>query len=326
MSFTDLSQNVGIPDSAELPENCPGLSSWHFRHNQVNCFGWKHEREDPQDHTASAELRAAKHVEIEHVWGGSVDPTLKEYISMSDKAQRDEAWSEIGITGSNLWPDVFERRGGQDVAMPSSPSTSSRKLSKSDETCFATNFGCPGGQPLGTWLMEPKLRGHTLDVIIRNSESSHKSRYNNKIGTLVVPTGRLITLGNRNNSLDVTLGTFLATKRAFKIWHIYPLATTEFKGAIDAASARSILHAMGAHVVIIGPDEDGSTQYIDIIVPRLTYDRLLNCKRMAEAGFEPATSCVKGTPRRTFNTDRLLYVFRSIGIVSQLNRLWLWFR
>ncbi|KAJ6594280.1 hypothetical protein B0H19DRAFT_1366183 [Mycena capillaripes] len=118
-------------------------------------------------------VRSARRKERECSWAEAINPSLDESVMFADKALGDEAWTEIGITGADLWPQLY-RTHQEDTSVEVQVPNGGTKQKTIDPTRSTTNFGAPGGQTPGTWLLEPKLRGLTLDVVIRNAETAHK--------------------------------------------------------------------------------------------------------------------------------------------------------
>ncbi|KAJ7035111.1 hypothetical protein C8F04DRAFT_1259177 [Mycena alexandri] len=217
-------------------------------------------------------VRLAMRRDRERRWAGILDPALEE--SLFHGAMTGQwAHPSITIDRRDLFPQLYETHTSADAptAQPDSSATTPaiglseggrREPSSSDPACLEQNYGLPGGQMPGLWLTQPALRGHSLDVVIRNSQRSHRGKYEGKIGTLVIPTGKKISMGNRDNSLEVTINSSFSLKQPFKLWNIFPLTTTEFEGHISAHDSVSLTEAIGAWALIIGPDKLGSPQYV----------------------------------------------------------------
>ncbi|KAJ7858193.1 hypothetical protein B0H13DRAFT_2356636 [Mycena leptocephala] len=219
--------------------------------------------------TASESARTEARKHRQRVWAESINPALTEagFLASVDMS---ETWDEIGPTAQDLWPDRFGPTvpSNSSTSNPTPPTSSppvpnvTRPPPLLDTTRTDVTYGLPSGQLPGVWLTQPQLRGLTLDVIIRNAERAHGGKYNNQIGLLNVPRDKLITLGNRNNSLDVTISKSMGTNRTFKLWHIFPLSTTEFEGHVSVEDALPVVNVFGTYVAVIGPDDGGSLQWV----------------------------------------------------------------
>ncbi|KAJ7180410.1 hypothetical protein C8R43DRAFT_1117710 [Mycena crocata] len=156
---------------------------------------------------------------------------------------------------------AFDHQISHTINSPT-PSGSSLATHKHDDARSDFTFGQPGKKRPGEWLLDEGLQGHTLDVVLRNAETQYNGEYNNLMGTVCIPKGKKLSLGNRNNSIPVRMNIKGGTQRPFKLWLIYPLTTTEFDGVISADEAVPILDAYGTRLVIIGPDETDSRYHV----------------------------------------------------------------
>ncbi|KAJ7156919.1 hypothetical protein C8R43DRAFT_1125488 [Mycena crocata] len=170
----------------------------------------------------------------------------------------DESWAP---TASLQAIDALDHQISHTVNSPT-PSGSSLATHKHDDARSDFTFGQPGKKRPGEWLLDEGLQGHTLDVVLRNAETQYNGEYNNLMGTVCIPNGKKLSLGNRNNSIPVRMNIKGGTQRPFKLWLIYPLTTTEFDGVISADEAVPILDACGTRLVIIGPDETDSRYHV----------------------------------------------------------------
>ncbi|KAJ7018093.1 hypothetical protein C8F04DRAFT_1278204 [Mycena alexandri] len=168
----------------------------------------------------SRERRRAEALELaltEDVWHGSMDLGSTSWMHPSVAIdERDRATNQHGTVRPSTESYASDTHGGAplnafgpsepsvSVPAPSAPS-SRREKAASDPTRGMDNYGLPGGQFPGHWLTQPSLRGHTLDVVIRNSQRSHGGRYEGKIGTVLIPVAKKISMGNRDNSLEVMI-------------------------------------------------------------------------------------------------------------------------
>ncbi|KAJ7033611.1 hypothetical protein C8F04DRAFT_1184051 [Mycena alexandri] len=225
----------------------------------------------------SRERRRAEALEpalTEDVWHGSMDLGSTSWTHPSVAIdERDRATNQHGTVRPSTESYASDTHGGAplnafgpsepsvSVPAPSAPS-SRREKAASDPTRGMDNYGLPGGQFPGHWLTQPSLRGHTLDVVIRNSQRSHGGRYEGKIGTVLIPVVKKISMGNRDNSLEVMIDSSSALSQSFKLWNIFPLTTTEFENRIPTNEVISLFDACGAWVVIIGPDKRGNVEHV----------------------------------------------------------------
>ncbi|KAJ7080293.1 hypothetical protein C8R43DRAFT_1143141 [Mycena crocata] len=178
--------------------------------------------------------------------------------SLPSTDSMDESWAP---TASLQAIDAFDHQISHTINSPT-PSGSSLATHKHDDARSDFTFGQPGKKRPGEWLLDEGLQGHTLDVVLRNAETQYNGEYNNLMGTVCIPKGKKLSLGNRNNSIPVRMNIKGGTQRPFKLWLIYPLTTTEFDGVISADEAVPILDAYGTRLVIIGPDETDSRYHV----------------------------------------------------------------
>ncbi|KAJ7032844.1 hypothetical protein C8F04DRAFT_1184545 [Mycena alexandri] len=225
-------------------------------------------------------VRLAIRRDRERRWADLLDPTLEEAIF---HGAMEGSWNDpsVAIDRRDLFPELYSSSaaitappahaanssdaGSSSRSMPDyAPLTAptKRNTTTSDPTRSLDNYGLPGGQLPGLWLTQPALRGLTVDVVIHNSQRSHNGKYEGKIGTLTIPTDKKISMGNRDNSLMVNVITSTSAVRPFKLWHIFPLTTTEFDGHVRRENAISILDALSTWVVIIGPDRRGNSDHV----------------------------------------------------------------
>ncbi|KAJ7018046.1 hypothetical protein C8F04DRAFT_1330109 [Mycena alexandri] len=156
--------------------------------------------------------------------------------------------SSVAIDRRDLFPELYSSNAA--ITVPPA------------HAVWSMNSSDAGPSNRGIWLTQPALRGLTVDVVIRNSQRSHNGKYEGKIGTLTIPTDKRISMGNRDNSLNVNVITSTSAVRPFKLWHIFPLTTTEFEGHIRGENAISILDALSTWAVIIGPDRSGNSDHV----------------------------------------------------------------
>ncbi|KAJ6449159.1 hypothetical protein C8R47DRAFT_1230753 [Mycena vitilis] len=207
--------------------------------------------------TTPHNVRTALRSERERLWASDINNGLTEqgFLQTVDLS---DTWAEI-------WPTQAELRDLPTVAdhapAPRQIVKRPKKATVYDAARDNLRHGCPGGVLPGSWLTQQRLKGLMFDVVIRNASNAYSGRYDNHVGVLTVPN-KLITMGNRNNSLEVSIGRTMATRRSFKLWHIFPLTTTQFEGYVDAKDALSVLDAPGTHVVIIGPAVGDSTDHV----------------------------------------------------------------
>ncbi|KAJ6540941.1 hypothetical protein B0H10DRAFT_2245125 [Mycena sp. CBHHK59/15] len=113
--------------------------------------------------------------------------------------------------------------------------------------------------PPGDWLRDPRLTGLELDVVIRNASLVFSGKYDNMFA-VTDPLPSKIKSG-KYGVIDCRIGPD-RTKHRLKVMNLFPVTTNEFPDAVTGPSVQTVLQVWNMSVIVVGPDNTGSTAYI----------------------------------------------------------------
>ncbi|KAJ7455970.1 hypothetical protein B0H11DRAFT_2244314 [Mycena galericulata] len=216
-------------------------------------------------------------VEVEHVKERHTGFNLPQFVrsSPADREQarrmqyemRQKRWTQ---PSANVALDSFslEKLPSVETVWPDVAASSQElnamhlaKLCPEPPKLVLSSKNPPSAPPVrqgGHWLLHPALRNKYLDVVV-HEDSGWGGRYDNCVG--IIECLPEIKRGKRG-SVQIKFGIAVATRRFIKITNVFPLLTNEFEGHVSKADANSVLDVLGVYVVIIGPDDEGSSRYM----------------------------------------------------------------
>ncbi|KAJ7238403.1 hypothetical protein C8J57DRAFT_1246480 [Mycena rebaudengoi] len=96
------------------------------------------------------------------------------------------------------------------------------------------------GYAPGQWLMQPRLKGKALDLVVRNAACYHNSQYNDRVARVAhMPLFKGGIQHKRPFTMEIIFQD-TATIRTFQIQYLKPLTTIEFLSIVSAG----FLHRM----------------------------------------------------------------------------------
>ncbi|KAJ7263765.1 hypothetical protein C8J57DRAFT_1230961 [Mycena rebaudengoi] len=96
------------------------------------------------------------------------------------------------------------------------------------------------GYTPGQWLMQPRLKGKALDLVVRNAVRYHNGQYNDRVARVAhMPLFKGGIQHKRPFTMEIIFQD-TATIRTFQIQYLKPLTTTEFPSIMSAG----FLHRM----------------------------------------------------------------------------------
>ncbi|KAJ7260176.1 hypothetical protein C8J57DRAFT_1233189 [Mycena rebaudengoi] len=96
------------------------------------------------------------------------------------------------------------------------------------------------GYAPGQWLMQPRLKGKALDLVVRNAACYHNGQYNDRVARVAhMPLFKGRIQHKRPFTMEIIFQD-TATIQTFQIQYLKPLTTTEFPSIVSAG----FLHRM----------------------------------------------------------------------------------
>ncbi|KAJ7240015.1 hypothetical protein C8J57DRAFT_1245521 [Mycena rebaudengoi] len=96
------------------------------------------------------------------------------------------------------------------------------------------------GYAPGQWLMQPRLKGKALDLVVRNAACYHNGQYNDRVARVAhMPLFKGGIQHKRPFTMEIIFQD-TATIQTFQIQYLKPLTTTEFPSIMSAG----FLHRM----------------------------------------------------------------------------------